>query len=37
MPKSEYIKKIRAKIGTDLLLLPGVTAIVVNDRGEVLL
>ncbi len=37
MPPSEYIKNIRAKIGKDLLLLPGVTAVVINDRGEVLL
>ena len=37
MPMSEYIKNIRAKIGKDLLLLPGVTAVVLNDRDEVLL
>ena len=37
MPISDYVKNIRAKIGSDLLLLPGVTAIVINDRGEVLL
>lgn len=37
MPISEYIKHIRAKIGNDLLLLPGVTAVVINDRDEVLL
>ena len=37
MPISEYIKRIRAKIGSDLLLLPGVTAVVVNQRQEVLL
>lgn len=37
MPISQYIKNIRAKIGCDLLLLPGVTAIVINERGEVLL
>ena len=37
MPISQYIKNIRAKIGSDLLLLPGVTAIVVNDSEEVLL
>ena len=37
MPISDYIKNIRAKIGSDLLLLPGVTAIVMNGRGEVLL
>ena len=37
MPISEYIKNIRAKIGGDLLLLPGVTAIVINARDEILL
>lgn len=37
MPISEYIKNIRAKIGRDLLLLPGVTAVVMNARAEVLL
>ena len=37
MPISEYIKNIRAKIGSDLLLAPGVTAVVINDQGEVLL
>lgn len=37
MPISDYIKHIRAKIGKDLLLLPGVTAVVINDREEVLL
>ena len=37
MPISEYIKNIRAKIGNDLLLLPGATAVVINDRDEVLL
>ncbi|MDE2637195.1 MAG: NUDIX domain-containing protein [Chloroflexota bacterium] len=37
MPISDYIRNIRAKIGSQLLLLPGVTAIVINDRGEVLL
>lgn len=37
MPISAYIKNIRAKIGHDLLLLPGVTAVVINERDEVLL
>lgn len=37
MPISDYIKGIRAKIGTDLLLVPGVTAVVINERGEILL
>ncbi len=37
MPISEYIRQLRAKIGNDLLLLPGVTAVVVNEGDEVLL
>ena len=37
MPISDYIRHIRAKIGCDLLLLPGVTAIVIKDRRDVLL
>ena len=37
MPISPYIKNIRARIGDDLLLLPGVTAVVINGRDEVLL
>ena len=37
MPISEYIRAIRAKIGSDLLLVPGVTAVVINDRDEILL
>lgn len=37
MPISEYIKGIRAKIGNDVLLLPGVTAVVINNQHEILL
>lgn len=37
MPISAYVKNIRAKIGGDLLLLPGVTAVVINERDEILL
>ena len=37
MPISAYISNIRARIGHDLLLLPGVTAVVVNESDEVLL
>ena len=37
MPISDYIKNIRAKIGSDLLLLPGITAVVINERDEILL
>src|SRR5258705_8070403 len=37
MPISDYIKGLREKIGTGLLLVPGVTAIIFNERREVLL
>lgn len=37
MPASSYIKRIREKIGHDALLLPGVTALVFDDKGLVLL
>ena len=37
MPISDFVRQLRQKIGRDLLMLPGVTAIVVNDEGEVLL
>ena len=36
MPASDYVRSIRARIGHDLLLLPGVTA-VIYDRDEYLL
>ena len=34
---SDYVKGIRAKIGNDLLILTGSSAVVINDRSEVLL
>ena len=34
---SSYVRRIREAIGHDLLLCPAVTAIVHNERGEVLL
>jgi 8-oxo-dGTP diphosphatase len=34
---SPYIAKLRAHVGHDLLLLPGVSAVVFNDAGEILL
>jgi 8-oxo-dGTP pyrophosphatase MutT (NUDIX family) len=34
---SEYLKNIRGRIGNELLLLPGVCALVFNDAGEILL
>ena len=37
MPISDYIRQVRAKIGKDLLLVPGVTAAVINRQGGILL
>ena len=37
MPTSEYIERIRAKIGNDLLILTGTSAVIVNSHNEVLL
>ena len=37
MPISKYISDIRAKIGNDLLILAGTSAVVINKQGEVLL
>ncbi len=37
MPIPGYILQLRAKVGHTLLLLPGVTAIILNERGDVLL
>lgn len=37
MGMSEYVRNLRAKIGTDLIFGTGVAAIVLNDRKEVLL
>jgi 8-oxo-dGTP pyrophosphatase MutT (NUDIX family) len=36
-PKPSYARQLRARVGTDLLFLPSVSAVVINDRGEVLL
>jgi 8-oxo-dGTP pyrophosphatase MutT (NUDIX family) len=36
MSESSYIKDIRAKIGKDLLLVPGVAAIIRNEKGQIL-
>ncbi|HEY4105208.1 MAG TPA: NUDIX domain-containing protein [Polyangiaceae bacterium] len=36
MPISPYLKKLRAHVGTDLLLTCAVAAIIRNERGEVL-
>jgi 8-oxo-dGTP pyrophosphatase MutT (NUDIX family) len=37
MPISDYLAGLRAKVGTDLILLPGVSAIVRDAEGRVLL
>ena len=37
MPISEYVAALRAKIGTDLLMTPGVAAVIFNERREILL
>jgi 8-oxo-dGTP pyrophosphatase MutT (NUDIX family) len=37
MSKSEYVKELREKIGHDLLLIPGVAAIIKDPQGRILL
>lgn len=37
MPTPRFILDLRNKIGNDLLLLPGVTGVVLNDAGQILL
>ena len=37
MPIPEYVRYLRSHVGNDLLLLPGVSGAVLNERGEVLL
>lgn len=37
MPTSEYVRRLREKIGHDLLLLPSVTVVILDGRGRVLL
>ena len=37
MPIPEFVSRLRAQVGTDLLWLPGVSAVVVDDDGRVLL
>jgi 8-oxo-dGTP diphosphatase len=37
MPISNYLKSLREKIGTDLVLMPAVTALIFNDQQHVLL
>jgi 8-oxo-dGTP diphosphatase len=37
MPISEYIRRLREKVGHELLMVPAVSAVICNERGEVLL
>lgn len=37
MPASAYVRNLRARVGQELIMFPTVSAIVLNDRGEVLL
>ncbi|WP_251150031.1 NUDIX domain-containing protein [Cellulosimicrobium sp. Marseille-Q4280] len=37
MPIPEFVTALRSRVGTDLLWMPGVSAIVVDDDGRVLL
>lgn len=37
MPIPEYVRKMRARIGHDLLVMVGAAAVIFNDAGEVLL
>jgi 8-oxo-dGTP pyrophosphatase MutT (NUDIX family) len=37
MPISDYLRSLRAKIGTDLLLMPAAVGIIWNEDGHVLL
>lgn len=37
MPISDYLRKLRLKIGNDVVLVPAVTAIIFDSAGEVLL
>lgn len=37
MPMSPYYRALRARIGTDLLLIPAVAAVVRDDEGRVLI
>ena len=37
MPVPGFVQRLRAHVGTDLLWLPGVSAVVVDDGGRVLL
>lgn len=36
MPISDYYRKLRERMGTDLLLLPSVAAVIRNEKSEIL-
>lgn len=37
MPMSDYIRGLRDKVGTDILMMPAAGGVVINDQGDVLL
>ena len=37
MPIPDFVAQLRSRVGTDLLWMPGVTAVVVHDDGRLLL
>lgn len=37
MPISEHIRQLREKVGHDLLMMPGVAAVILNAEGAILL
>lgn len=37
MPIPDHIRRLREKIGNDLIMMPGASAIVINEQGEILL
>ncbi len=37
MPPSEYLLRIREKVGHQLLFFPGVSAVIINENDEILL
>jgi ADP-ribose pyrophosphatase YjhB (NUDIX family) len=37
MPMSDFLRRLRARVGSDLLVLPAVAVMVLDDRGRLLL
>ena len=37
MGKSTYVQDLRKKIGNDLLLMPGVAAVIRDQKGDILI